>query len=311
MNKSSNVVTSYSPPSAAEIKTEQDTAEALRLLLAQRRLYSQSKRWLALRLIGIGVIGIAAPVVAFVWPSSSVVMGAIAGVWIFLSKTVFLATERRMAARAAAIQELFDVTVFKMPELTTRSPMPTLEDIAKLAGPDDQLMAAAKKERLLGWYEVNVEDAGAVAVSICQRTNAAYSADLLKTSARLWLGIVCAWGIILIAVSWILKFSFSDFLMGVAFPLLPAFLDAVTYRQGIRRATSEREAFSSEIQDKLLKDEVTGEDLIIWQTAMYGLRRNLPQVPDFVYKMMRPGNEATMKSVARQLSDAVKNRRRH
>jgi hypothetical protein len=309
MNSQHTQTTSYSPPTALDIKKGQDEKDALRLLLAQRRLYSKSKRWLLLRLIGIGVIGICAPVIAFVWPETAVAAGSIAGLWIFLSRTVFLATERRMAARAAAIQEQFDVKVFQMPELAARSPMPTLEEISKLAGPDDKILDMAKKERLLEWYAVDENDTGDTAIAICQRTNAAYSAGLLKTSAKLWLTGVIIWAIALVVWALAQDYSFSKFLMGIAFPLLPAFLDAVTYQQGIRRATSEREAFSDEIQDKLSKDEVTSDDLIIWQTAMYGLRRNVSQVPDFVYKMVRSSNEVSMKSVARQLSDMVRHKR--
>lgn len=304
MNKQ-EIHQSYAPPSAARIKAHQDEIGALRLLIAQRKLYSRSKRWLALRLI-IGLIGIFAPIVALVWPNLSVAMGALAGVWIFLSKTTFLKMERQLAARAAAIQELFDIEVFEMPELAARSPMPTPEEVAKLAGPDEKIIAVAKKERLLEWYAVNDGDSGVTAVAICQRTNAAYSADLLKTSARLWLTLVCIWAITLVIMSLSLGFNLNTFLMGVTLPLLPAFLDAATYWQGIKRASSEREAISEEIKDKLAHNNLTGEDLIIWQTAMYDLRRNVPQVLNFVYKIMRPDNEWSMKSVARQLSELAK-----
>jgi SMODS-associating 4TM effector domain len=53
--------------------------DAYRLLLAQRKLYSKSKKWLTLRWLGMLLIAIAAPVVAVIWPNLAVVAGAIAG----------------------------------------------------------------------------------------------------------------------------------------------------------------------------------------------------------------------------------------
>lgn len=308
MNNQQKQSLNYTPPSAADIKTRQDQEGALRLLLAQRRLYSKSKRWLGLRLTGMGAIGIAAPVIALIWPTLAVAIGAVAGVWIFLGRSVFLNLEKQMSARAAAIQELFDIEVFRMPSLSARSPMPTLEDITNLAGPDDKILVSATKEKLLEWYSIDAQDSGVTAVAICQRSNAAYSGSLLKTSAKLWLGLVGAWVAILVILSMLLGLSLGTFLLGIAFPLLPAFLDTISYWQGIRRATSEREALSKEIQEKLTNNDIRGEDLVIWQTTMYGLRREVPQVPDFVYKLMRNANETSMKSVARQLSDRMRRR---
>ena len=45
---------------------KQDERDALRLLIAQRRLYRRAKRWLGLRWFGMLVIGLAAPVVAVI-----------------------------------------------------------------------------------------------------------------------------------------------------------------------------------------------------------------------------------------------------
>src|SRR6185312_13826283 len=87
---------SYTPPNSAEIARGQNEEDPLRLLLAQRLLYSKAKRWMALRLWGMGFIAIAAPVVALIWPSLSVAVGAIAGAWIFVGRTVFIVLERHL-----------------------------------------------------------------------------------------------------------------------------------------------------------------------------------------------------------------------
>ena len=51
--------TDYEPPASATIKERQNEPDALRLLIAQRRLYRKAKRWLGIRWIGMVIIGIA------------------------------------------------------------------------------------------------------------------------------------------------------------------------------------------------------------------------------------------------------------
>lgn len=58
----------YSAPDPAHIAAAQDSTPALRLLIAQRRLYSKAKFWSFLRWIGFSAIGIAAPLVAVLVP---------------------------------------------------------------------------------------------------------------------------------------------------------------------------------------------------------------------------------------------------
>jgi hypothetical protein len=62
----------YSPPvTGAILLRRQDELDALRLLIAQKRLYSRAKRWVAIRWFGMLVIGLAAPIIAMIWPQSS------------------------------------------------------------------------------------------------------------------------------------------------------------------------------------------------------------------------------------------------
>ncbi|MET0779530.1 MAG: S-4TM family putative pore-forming effector [Candidatus Saccharimonadales bacterium] len=300
----------YTPPSGKIIIAKQDDPSVLRFLVAQRKLYSQSKRWLGLRLIGMGVIGIAAPLATLHWQNTAVTVGAVAGTWVFLGRTAFIIFEKRLSARAAAVQEIFDTELFGMSSLGERSPTASLEEIAVLVGPDAEIMEVARREKLLGWYAINPVAGGLVSVAICQRTNAAYSSDLLKVMAKTWLTAIGLWGVLLVALSLILHFSLSTFLLGILLPLLPAFLDTFEYWKGIKRASVDRASLSREIQEKIETNDVTGEDLLVWQSRMYELRRDAPQVPDFLYRLMRSGNERTMKSVATQLSNKIRRSKR-
>jgi hypothetical protein len=294
----------YHAPSRATMMATQNTPNALRLLLAQRRLYTVSKRWLGARWLGMALIVIAAPIVSLVWPDLAVVAGAVAGGWIFLARTTFIQLERRLAEQAAAVQEVFDFTVFGMESSGARSVTPSLEEIALLAGPEANLQANAKKQQLTDWYPLEASAPGLVAVAICQRANASYSDRLLESTARLWLGVMIVWSAGLVVASIALSLSFTHFLLGIVLPILPAFLDVWEYWRGIRRASKDRGDLASAIEAKLRNGaaDLEGQDAMVWQSQLFEIRRAGPQVPNFVYRLKRKGNEAAMTTAARQLS---------
>jgi hypothetical protein len=295
----------YSPPTSGTIKARQNDTNALRLLIAQRRLYRRAKRWLALRWIGMVVIGIGAPVVSVLAPSLAVVSGAVAGLWLFLGRTLLVFVQGATTTKAASIQEQFDLYVFQMPDNANRSTLPSLEDIAKVAGPDDQIRAAAEKEELFNWYPIEADEDGAVSVAVAQRANASYTDSLLRTTAIVWAVVTGLWAATLVSVSVILGLTLSTFLLGVALPVLPAFLDVVQYVAGVWRSASARRDLAQVIAARVTGTDgrVEGQDLLVWQERLFDLRRTAPEVPDLLYKMRRGVNERAMQSAARQLSE--------
>ncbi|WP_337109931.1 S-4TM family putative pore-forming effector [Prescottella equi] len=303
----------YTPPkSGATLLHRQDEVDALRLLIAQKRLYSRAKRWLAARLFGMLVIGLAAPIVAVIWPESSVVVGSIAGAWLFLGRTLLMHVQKRSTEQAAATQEQFDFYVYEMPAGTPRPKLPSLEDVSLAAGPDAELTAVASREGLLGWYVVSKDDPGEVAVAIAQRSNAAYSYRLLRFTGVIWSVIAVLWVGILSTICIFTGLSLATFLLGVVLPLLPAFLDVTDYIIGVVRSAKDREALYREIESKIDNKEepITGENLRVWQEALFELRRDTPTVPDFIYKLQRKKNEAAMSAAAAQLSKRARRERK-
>ena len=300
----------YNPPSSAAIKKRQNETDALRLLIAQRRLYRQAKRWLGLRWVGMIVIGLAAPVISVIWESIAVVMGAIAGVWIFFARTLLLAAQTAITVRAASVQEQFDFYVFEMPDNASRSTLPSLEEIAAVAGPDDQIVTSAKAEKLIDWYSVDTKVRGADAIAIAMRSNASYADRLLRTTAKVWAISTGLWTLVLIILSAALGLSLSTFLLGVALPVLPAFLDVVHYINGVWRSAQDRGDLAQLIEDRVNdKDNpVEGQDLLVWQERLFELRRSAPEVPDFLYGLRRKVNERAMHTAANQLSRRARKR---
>jgi hypothetical protein len=293
----------YTPPSASEIARRQNEDDALRPLYAQRKLYSKSKRYLAFRRWGMGAIAITAPLIALKWPPASLAVGAVAAGWLAIGRHIFIKLEDRYNRQGAAVQEQFDTYVFDMPEIAVRPELPSLEDISRIAGSDTELRAKARGESLLDWYPVDSQNTGLSTVAINQRANATYSEALLKVTSRLWMGLIVGWTITLCAISMAIGLSFTIFLLAVFLPLASPIIELFEYWRSIRLAASERGALGKEIEDKLKHGEVTGEELIIWQTRMYDLRVTMPQVPNLLYKWQRKTNERAMKTAAGQLSD--------
>jgi hypothetical protein len=293
----------YTPPSSTEIARRQDEPDALRPLYVQRKLYSKSKWFLALRMWGMGIIAIGAPVVAFKWPGTAVTVGAIAGGWLALGRLLFIKAEEHYTRQAAAVQEQFDTYTFDMPEIAVRPSLPTLEAISRIAGPDAELQAKATEQKLLAWYPIDTQDSGITAVAVSQRANASYSESLLKTTSRLWMWLVVIWSLVLVGISLKFGLSLGTFLLAVFLPLASPLIELFEYAKKIRVAAAERGSMSQEIEDKLRNNQVTGEELVIWQSRMYDLRITAPQIPNALYWWQRKKNEQAMHTAAQQLSD--------
>ncbi len=301
----------YRPPTSEAMAARQATDPALRLLLAQRRIYKSSKRWAALRIIGISVVAVAAPIITAFAPSLAVVVAAVAATWLFLARTWFFTRERSLAAKGALVQELFDHEVFGMPEVSGRVPRLTLEEIAEWAGPPEAMANAVVKERLADWYPLQGSLPGQLSVAIAQRANAVYSERLYRANANVWVGLVVFWAVLSIGGSMLLNFSLTTFMLGVALPLLPAMLDVYEQWRITRRAGIERRALGETIESAIRGrdgDAVTPSKLLAWQDQLFALRRDAPLVPELVYGRTRSNNEGLMQAAATELAAVAGNR---
>lgn len=300
----------YAAPAVADMAATQDSPAALRLLIAQRALYAKAKHWTYLRWIGFSVMGIAAPPLAVFVPRAAVVVGAVAGVWVFLSRSIFKTFEGKFAAQGAAVQEEFDRLVFGMPPLATRVPRPTPEDLAELAGSDkDDVLGRAKQDGLLGWYPLDRGVPGTVSVAVAQRANAAYSERLQRLNARYWLTVLVVWTMVIVVASIIIGTNLTTFLLGVAAPLLPACLDVGEQLRSSTQACADRRSMADDIEQAVRgtrDNPLNNEDLLVWQERLYSLRRTSPLVPDLIYARTRRKNEQSMNAAARELWAAAR-----
>ncbi len=168
----------YRPPSAKEIAKAQNTDASLELLLAQRRFYSRAKVWTTVRGLGIGMVAIAAPLLAAFWEPATVAAATVAAIWYVLNRVLFRSLERGDAARGATVQEQFDTTIFGMPTIAVREPRVPPEDIVRINMGGGDRNRQFRVEQLRDWYPIQIDVPGRIAIAIAQRGNAAYSRRL-------------------------------------------------------------------------------------------------------------------------------------
>ncbi|MFJ4074188.1 MULTISPECIES: S-4TM family putative pore-forming effector [unclassified Curtobacterium] len=292
----------YSAPSSATIQQRQNGLHALRLLIAQRRLYTGAKRWQGVRWVGLLVLGVGAPFVSLLAPTFAITAGAVTGVWLFAGRTILTWLETRSMVKAACVQEELDHYLFDMPQTITRAERPTPEEIDLLIRSDD-VRGIADRERLTNWYPVDVESPGAVTIAIAQRANASYTDRLIRTTVAVWAAVTVVWVASLILWAGLTGIALSDFLLGALFPVLPAFLDVAEYVMNTWKAARDRADLATTIESRLAvaSPSIDGQDLLVWQERLFDLRRTTPQVPNWLYRATRRRNEHAMIAAARQL----------
>jgi hypothetical protein len=294
----------YQPPSDTEIMTNQNSDSSLRLLAAQRSMYSKAKRYLATRLTGMFVIATAAPIIGGFWPGLAVTCGAVSGLWLFVGRTYLASRQTRLIDQAAAVQEAFDVAIFGMPPVRGRENMPSLEDITKLYD-KAETRRQARLEKLRDWYP-STSALPATAVAICQRANVSYSDSLLRTTLRVWRICILAWAVIAVALCFWLDVTLEAALLIVLLPILPAFLDWLEFSRAYDTAAHVRRTTANEIEEAVSSGQsIDPSHLLIWQERIYELRRSTPLVPDVIYWASRKANERAMKSTATQLASKI------
>jgi hypothetical protein len=268
-------------------------------------MYSRAKQWNYIRVFGIGIIALVAPIITVVVSGSAEIVGAVAGGWIFLARTIFLARERKWVHPAANIQDAFDVFVFTIPSNPAVAPEP--EHIADILKNND-VHTHVSKENLLNWYSLDPTLPGVPAIAIAQQSNLAYSQRLLERHANVWLAIGVAWGVIALALGIAFRLSLADFLLGIMLPVLPAVLDAYDLWHTARLAAMDRARLADALATRIRAwpaHIIRSEDLRSWQDQIYRLRRDSPLVPDFLYRKIRESNERAMSARSRDLANSV------
>lgn len=304
---------SYTPPSAPEIARAQNEDQALRILLAQRRLYRRAKVWSTVRGLGIGIVAIGSPIIAALYPTLAVLLASVAAGWFALNRLAFSRFERHYVERAATAQQQFDTSIFLMPSIKAGGYRLMPEEIHRLTGDEISRRRAYADEGLFNWYPIQVQLDGTKAIAIAQRANVAYSHALLNRSAALWTSLLVVWFAVAVCIALSNSFDSQTLLLAVVLPILPPLLDAIDEWHHVRAASEERRAMANQIEHTIetaQAERVRPEQLLAWQAQLFTLRLEAPLVPNWLYRLMRPRTEDEMNVGAETLAEQAESEKK-
>jgi hypothetical protein len=282
----------------SQIATAQNQNRNLRRQAAARALYTRAKR-----LQGAGTalslaFALLGPVLLFLEPSAGALLGALAGIWLFVTRLLVQPLRDRAKLAGATAQEAFDCDVLGLPW------NPAL--VRKLS--DEEIASRSRKADLVpfaDWYPTDNDASWPSSVIVCQRANAVWARRLHAGYGWVLIGVAVAWGVIGVGAALLKGATLATYLVAVALPSLPALLDAVDVARSHFGAASARRQLEQAI-DELLDDTsaVETDRLRENQDQLFTLRRDAPVVPNWFYKLLATRFEEDMRYAASQLVTA-------
>lgn len=278
----------------------------MELLRADTYFYVRAKRFHALRVAGTLVLALLAPVLLFWKPDWGDIVGALAGAWVLVGRTVLSWFEDRSVKKAVTIQEQFDVEVFG------------LEWNDGLAGPKvapEDIHAASRKirgkkiDRLRDWYP-EADAPWPLNVILCQRSSAVWG-----RRGHYWYAIsVLVFGTVWFAAGLVMTTAahatLAGYLVKVFLPSQPAFLDTIDLFRGHLKQSQAKEALELKTTDLWNQgvanpDSLSEHDCREVQDQAYALRRRGIQIPQLIYRLRRKQDEVAMRAAAAGLTKAL------
>ena len=272
----------------------------MELLRADTWYYLRVKRWHALKIAGTLLLALAAPVVLFREPSWGDWLGALAGAWILLGRTVIAWREDQNVRRAATIQEEFDVGLFDLDwNEALAGPKVAYEDIHPAA---QKITREKKLKKLRNWYPDSVDRVPwPLNVVLCQRSSAVWGRRDHFRYAYLVLTLGIIWFVLGLVMFSVANVSLAEYLVIVFLPSQPAFLDTIDLFKGHLRTARDKEALESQATKLWERGSsplgvVTAQDCREVQDQSYRLRRSGMHIPQIVYNILRNQDEDAMRA---------------
>ncbi len=270
-----------------DIAQEQNAPESLRLLAAQKRMYSQAKLVHFARVVTVLLLELAAPFVILNMPGWKDGLELTGALLTLISALILNGIETTRVRQAATVQEQLDVYLFTLPwNRTLVGPEVTSELIGRAA---NEYKGGADKIR--DWYP---DPSGAPYpkdVLLCQRTNLVWGVRLQSSYAYALLVVTI--GYLLIGLWFGRKEDLLAYMVAILIPALPALLEAIDTYKRHTESVREKTDLLAHVED-LLRDKSkttrlahTVDECRRIQDALYVLRSTKPLVPDWWYRLWR------------------------
>lgn len=292
------------------IAQTQNTPKQILRLAAQRRLYSRAKIIFTIRTALSLTIAIGGALVASFWPDLRSIVVLVALPFSFLDSVFIDMFQKRWISWAAKIQESFDTEVLGLRWVSINYGRPIDEEEVIELG--TKAMANQNKSAVLqNWYPPEVQKLPLhLGRLVCQRANSVWDKRLRQCYADIVLLILIVVALVTLGIGLWSDRSMEQFVLAVVVPLAPGILLGVRHFQGLRESNQILEKLSSDLEgawQQALKnptDEAfatqAARDI---QNQLFAHRKSGQVIFDWLYKILRPGNEQAMKKKATDLVD--------
>jgi SMODS-associating 4TM effector domain len=304
MDNSTHLQPAATSGTSNAISEAQNLPQNLRLLAAQRGLYTRAKLIVALQLALTVAVPLSLVVAASIKPDFKV-WAALLGFMIAAADAVALdPLQKSLKLKAARMQELFDCAVLGLPWDAFRvGTKPDHEDIVAYGS------AHAADEGLKNWYPRNVGDLPLhLARLICQRSNCWWDMKLRRRYKFAILTIVCCLAIVVLAMAVQWKMTLADVILGAIAPLTP--LVAWSLRESRRQqeaieALERLKLYSHDLWRKAISREMEPaqcDEQARWlQSELFDRRRTNPLIFNWIYRLSQRRFEDQMQGGANEM----------
>jgi len=285
-----------------DIAQQQTTVENIRLLAAQRHIYSTVKHLSRAHTIGVLALELVAPWLLLFRPDSKTVLELVGVVTAVVSRLVLGRIESERIRRAATIQEQFDVGLFGVPwngTLVGRKVSPELIYAADRAFTGD-------RRALKDWYADVSGVPSPLDVLLCQRSNLVWGWRLQRSYA--WVFNVVTFGYLCVGLllGIVTHQSLGEYIAALVAPSLPALIESIEIAREHTEVAAGKEKLAEEVnalwEAGLVNPAVVSHEACRRvQDYIFTKRSRGPQVPDWWYHLWRKRYEVDMRAAVDEL----------
>lgn len=233
-----------------DIAQEQNTPESLRLLAAQKRMYSLAKRLHFVRIVSVLLLELAAPFVVLAIPAWRDGLELVGAVLTLVSALMLTSMEASRVKQAATVQEQLDVHLFQLPWNETLVGHEVAPELINSAANEYK----SGDNKIRDWYP----DLGGVPYPkdalLCQRTNLMWGVRLQSTYAYTLLGVTAGYFLLGVLIGILKQESLVAYLVALLVPSLPALLEAIDIYKRHTESAREKADLLAHVE-ALIKDK--------------------------------------------------------
>jgi len=286
------------------ISERQNSDESMELLRADSWFYLRAKFWHAVRLAGTLILALLVPVIVFYKPGWGDLLGALAGVWVLVGRTILIWLEDRSVRMAVTIQEQFDTELFDLEwNSSLAGRRAAREDIHTAA---EKVRWKRRLKKLRDWYADADSVAWPLNVLLCQRSSAVWGRRSHYGYAMFVLSLGILWFMAGVVMAVVANATLGAYLITVFLPSQPAFLDTIDLVRGHLQQSKAKAALEEKTTDLWNRGaeqaaSVTEQGCREVQDQAYTLRRKGIQIPQLVYWFRRKQDEEAMRAAVAHL----------